>query len=336
LSDPQPLLPPHLRPAPRGIGVEAAWEVPGGRGEGLGFVDLEIGWHFHHRDLEDLNITRLLVGRNCRRQHHGTGVLGVVAARGGPGKVVGIARGLDRVAVASPLRHCWGSPHRAEAIQRAARALSPGDVLLIEDQITLPGFAELPPEASQDIGDAIRSATSSGIVVVEPAGNREKPWDLDELENEVHLGRFRTLNPASPQFVDSGAILVAAATSTVPHRRHPLSNFGRRVDCYAWGEGVYTCGSPDGDGYSDHTADFGGTSAAAAMIAGIALSVQGMVKAATGAPFKPARLRRLLGNPEYATPSENGPADRIGVMPDLARIVHKVIEPMRRSAAGPR
>jgi len=65
------------------------------------------------------------------------------------------------------------------------------------------------------------------------------------------------------------------------HQRWLRSNYGSRVDCYAWGEGVFTTTS-DTNGQAPATNlyrdDFGNTSAATAIIAGVALSVQGMAE----------------------------------------------------------
>jgi hypothetical protein len=44
-------------------------------------------------------------------------------------------------------------------------------------------------------------------------------------------------------FRDSGAIIVAAATSAAPHTRLVYSTFGQRIDCYAWGQNIRTCSS---------------------------------------------------------------------------------------------
>ncbi len=310
---------PHLGPAPAGIGAAAANARPGGRGQGMAFADMESGWNLDHVDLLDLNVQAPVFGVNCDDREHGTAVLGVVAARGTtPGGVIGIAPELAAVKVVSPLRSCFGRREMAQAIRHMAQALGPGDVLLLEAQISFSGVPDIPAEVVPFLADAIRFAVSRGIVVVEPVGN--KRVSLDRLEVE----RGRTLNPRDPRFQDSGAILVAAATADVPHRRHRDSSFGSRVDCYGWGERVVTCGGRIGNRLTDHTNDFSGTSAAAAMVAGVALCVQGMAKAKHGKPFSPQKLRNLLRDPDNGTLPEGGLEAGIGVMPDLEKLIGKI------------
>ena len=72
------------------------------------------------------------------------------------------------------------------------------------------------------------------------------------------------LNRTSAAFRDSGAIMVGAALSPLPHDRANFSNFGTRIDCYGWGENVTSAGygdltpvrTPDN---STYTAVFSGT-----------------------------------------------------------------------------
>ena len=68
--------------------------------------------------------------------------------------------------------------------------------------------------------DAIRLAVALGIVVVEAAGNGG--FDLDNYTDGA--GDF-VLRRGSVDFKDSGAIMVGASTSTVPHNRMGFSNF---------------------------------------------------------------------------------------------------------------
>src|SRR5262249_40750501 len=98
--------------------------------------------------------------------------------------------------------------------------------------------------------------------------------------------------------------------------------FGSRVDCFAWAENVmtYQATRPGEDLYSS---DFGGTSAAAAIVAGAALLVEGAVETKTGHRLDPTQLRALLADtaPNGNTPSNNPPVDQIGVMPNLRYIL---------------
>ena len=85
----------------------------------------------------------------------------------------------------------------------------------------------------------------------------------------------RTLDRFGADFQDSGAIMVGAASSTVPHIRRPSSNFGSRIDCYAWGENVDTLSTDrDGEATDLYTTSFNETSGASAIISGAAVITQ--------------------------------------------------------------
>ena len=53
----------YLEAAPYGINAPFAWEVQGGKGSGITFVDMEYGWLLNHEDLVHQNI-ELMSGRN--------------------------------------------------------------------------------------------------------------------------------------------------------------------------------------------------------------------------------------------------------------------------------
>jgi hypothetical protein len=121
--------------------------------------------------------------------------------------------------------------------------------------------------------------------------------------------------------------MVGAATAGPEHARIAGSNFGRRIDCYAWGEQVVTTG----DGVDSREIDrltetFSGTSAASAIVAGAAVLLQSIAKADRGQPLSPADLRALLRDPIAGTASVNPADDRIGVMPDLKKAVARIRE----------
>jgi hypothetical protein len=310
-NDPNTRFQTHLNAAPQAIDALAAWGVPGGDGLNVRVAGIEQGWT---RDHEDFQPPIPLNGHNHAYFDHGTSVLGVVAAarngRGGQG----IAYRAQPMAVSE-----WRTPsvhNIADAIIYAANTLRSGDILLIEAQVTV-NYTRWPVEVETANFEAIRLATAqgTGISVVEPAGN-----GYSNLKNFVHRTKGRVLDPSSSQGRDSGAIIVGAGTSSNPNNKVPLSNFGQRVDCFAWGENVYTASSgQSGSSRTGYTNSFGGTSAAAAMIAGVAASVQGMTRASNAAQvLDPLRLRALLRDPAKSTPAR--PSAEIGVMPDLRAI----------------
>jgi Subtilase family len=305
----------YLDAAPGGVDARWVWDFGVADGSGVGFVDLEQGWTLDHEDLVEARIT-LLSGQNRAYHGHGTAVLGEVAAvdnaRGG----VGISPAVT-TRVVSQWRTAT-SYSTAEAILDAARQMQAGDVLLLEAQTTYPtvsGF--VPVEIEELVFDAIRVAVSRGIVVVEAAGNGSV--DLDQLQdvNGRHI-----LNRQSEDFRDSGAIMVGAGSSGVPHTRLRFSNFGSRVDCFGWGERIDTCGDGwTGQDPAIYTTGFGGTSGASPIVTGAALLLQAFRISAGLRPYTPARLRDMLSATADNTPSANAGTDLIGVMPNLRAII---------------
>ncbi|MBL8866875.1 MAG: S8 family serine peptidase [Gemmataceae bacterium] len=339
----------YLDATPVGIGARWVWENTPANGSGVGLVDLEQGWILNHEDLLSPTIPTPIHGENIAYHNHGLQVLGVVRASDNDKGIIGIAPQCD-VRVASPWNcvpplpcadHsdvCAHDHNFAQAILAAVGAMSKGDVLLLEAQWGTAGggacYASPPwvPVEVDDINfDAIRLAVSKGIVVVEAAGNGSQ--DLDAFA----AGSKQILNPSAGKgvFRDSGAILVGAAVSVNPTSKSPLrspyfsTNYGSRVDCYAWGQGVYTTlqkyGSTALNEYGD---TFGETSASSAIVAGAAVLLQSWKILGGGAPYSPLELRAKLANrtPLVNTDSANGYAvDKIGVMPNLEAIINSEI-----------
>jgi len=354
----------HLNPAPKGIGSQEVWTtgVPGGdgsvtTGSGLAMIDLEQGWNLDHDDLPTKGTKPLsgLIQANSR--HHGTAVLGVICALDDGKGCIGIVPKLGSVQVISYIPAVANVPiKKANDILNASAKLSFGDVLVLETQADKPLSAnseatqQLPIELNDPaiidndpaIFDSIQLATALGIVVVEAAGNGKTDGsggvDLDKYPQLDRANWQPNQNPDP----DSGAIMVAAAQSAVVntvggskgHKRMAQSNFGSRIDCYAWGEDVMTAAAEPTTLRTDlYTGDtgtggekiplFGGTSAATAIVAGAALSVQGMAQA-KGFRLSPKQLRAILSDTTPPTPGgplTNAPSDdAIGVMPNLAWI----------------
>ncbi|MGV2527884.1 UNVERIFIED_CONTAM: S8 family serine peptidase, partial [Bacillus thuringiensis] len=136
----------------------------------------------------------------------------------------------------------------------------------------------------------------------------------------------------SPDFKDSGSIIVGASTARVPHKRLAFSNYGSRIDVYGWGEYVdtldtYQNQNSKGQKITDqniinrYTPNFRGTSSASPIIAGAAVSIQGIAKEHLGKAYSPKELRAILSNPNTGTKSNNPSSDKIGVLPDLRAIL---------------
>jgi hypothetical protein len=305
--------------APAGIDVRWAWGVADGYG--IGFVDMERGWTLNHEDLAAANIG-IISGVNQDFQGHGTAVLGEVVAVDNMTGGVGIAPRASARVVSQ-----WRSStnyNTAEAILSATGYMSAGDVMLLEAQTSHPnatGF--VPVEVEQAAFDAISAATAKGIIVVEAGANGSV--DLDDFQDSSNK---KILNRNSNDFRDSGAILVGAASSSVPHQRLGFSNFGSRIDCYAWGENVDTCGDGwTGNATSTYTSGFGGTSGATPIIAGAALILQSRRVSQNRPRYWPDQMRSLLSSPKLGTLSANPATDRIGVMPNLKTMLSQGRKP---------
>ena len=334
------------------FGIDARWaRRHGGDGSDVALVDLEQGWIPGHAEL-GWKSPALIHGNNRHRRedyegHHGTAVLGEIAAGDNRYGVVGIAPGVAKLGLTS---HFHDEPedtsppepmppsgsHVAEAIYAAIGHrpeteqvkhepfLKAGDVLLLEVQR---GY--LPTEVDPADFDAIRLASALGIIVVEAAGNGGR--NLDRYRDN----RGAIFNRRKGSYRESGAIMVGAALSALPHNRKRASNYGSRIDCYAWGTDVVTCGYGDlhsGGWDQTYTADFSNTSAAAPIIAGAALILQDMYQTAAtpaGAQEKrrlsPGQMRALLADPATGTPQGRGVSGHIGVMPNLRAIVENTL-----------
>lgn len=326
----------YLDPAPDGIDARYAWTVAGGDGTGIAFIDLEQGWVPDHEDLIDKAPT-LIFGTNrdgvgTYQGDHGTAVLGEVVGVDNALGVVGIAPNVSSVQMVSHYDGATGtSLHVADAIMAAIDVLSFGDVLLLEVQRTEAGFGLVPTETDSADFDTIQLAVALGIIVVEAAGNGDNDLDTytDGAGNQV-------LNRGSANFRDSGAIMVGAAESAVPHDRITTanwgwgSNYGSRIDCYGWGQNVTTCGYGDladgGTPQTEYTDTFGGTSSASPIVTGAVLCVQGVAVNQLGYRFSPGQMRAILADPANGTAQGGGVAGNIGVMPDLRQIIDNVIE----------
>ncbi|WP_287045080.1 S8 family peptidase [Herpetosiphon sp.] len=323
-----------------GIDAEAAWKVLEHAGKAITIVDIEKSWQLEHPDLLQHGsspITILPSLLHCDMHDpacadHGTNVLGVLVAQNNTEGGVGIAHDAA-AAVISP----WQKPSNgtnqpswniANAIVAASNYLTTlelsGNLILLELQIyqdlaggpytntpNQPGRL-LPVELEPANFEAIRLASELGIIVIEAAGNGASDlatcWDT--------VGTYQ-IEPETARYRDSGAILVGAVYSRDPNKatRTASSNYGQRVNCFAWGNGVFTTNA------SGYSLSFGGTSAAAAIIAGAAILAQAIGEQLRQARFSPEELRRLLTHPDACTYSAQPQHDRVGVMPDLGRII---------------
>ncbi|NUN15433.1 MAG: S8 family serine peptidase [Myxococcales bacterium] len=291
-----------------GGGCPAAWAQPGGSGLGRAVVVMESAAGIDHEDLAAHKITILVGDYEQTTQgnvNHGTKTLGTICASDNGVGVIRVAPCPSFVGFANSDFGLSYPDTELQIIDNLVTAqLLPGAVI----QHALHAGVG-PVELTAGMPPVFQLATALGGIVVESAGNF--PNDFDDSGVASY---YPQLDPTSPKFVDSGAIMVGGATHTVPHAN--MFNKGVRVDCHAWAEEVLTTvGSTTQFGF------YSGTSAASSIIAGVAVAVQGMAAMKFGAPLSPATLRNIFRNSKLGTPSANPATDKIGSMPDLRKIV---------------
>jgi len=320
----------YLGPAPLGLDARYAWTLPGGRGENVRVCDIEYNWNLTHSDLIDAAANLFIYVKgvnplpdqavNEASWNHGTAVIGeLIAADDGKG-ITGIAHGAQ-LGLINPLTG-GSTPDVAAAIRRATAAMEAGDVILLEQQSVqgprfdpTTGRGLVPIEFEPDVFNAIKAATTKGIIVVESAGNGSE--NLDRLAYDGKFDRTKR---------DSGAIMVGAGLpeggiyGPGPDRtRTAESNYGAIVDVQGWGRYITTTGYGDlrrEEGENNwYTIDFGATSGATSMVAGAAAVLESVVKARGEAPLSPVALRQLLKS--TGTPQAGDVSQRIGPRPDL-------------------
>lgn len=313
-----------LREAPEGIDARWFWKkYPEIDGKDLNFIDVEQGWPLKNKNLPP---TEMIFNENYnakKARDHGAAVLGIVAGLHHAGGCRGIVPKLGSVRSSSIYSRERGPLQVADAIVAAAAASPQAHVLLIEVQ--LGKIAYLPAETEQANFDAIRLAVAQGIVVVEAAGNGDQ-----NLDHWVSWDGKHYLNRKSRPYNDSGAIMVGAAEANSPHNRwcepelKTGSNYGSRIDCYAWGQSIATAGSGGprrgSQRASPYPHGFRGTSGASAIIAGAALLLQGFSAQFFGR-LSPIKTRAFLSSPKDGTKQGRNRKGKIGSMPSLKRII---------------
>ena len=333
----------YLDAAPDGLGI-SGYAPPNG-GSRPTVVVMDKVWHWQegaHPALRRVGIDPGFAGPTRAAYPgdfdndaaHATAALGLLGAR--------TAGGLDCDGIAVNASIAFASSHirqngrwieaiasRIESVTDPARnMMRAGDILLLELQMTgstIDSCGNQPPNPScytpvdvdPDVHAAILAATNvRGIIVIAAAGNGGT--DIADMRTYTMCDWYPALATAS------GAILVAACNmpdGNGAHTRRPDSNFGDRAACYAWGDQLVTL---DAGNPANLRADFGATSGASALVAGLAALVQ---HAATIPP--PVGLGRrvtvaeMQGALAYVAAGQAQPAagQQIGIMPNLDKII---------------
>ena len=304
--------------APTGVGIATAWAQTNGTGEGISICHVEGGWYVDH---EDFDLVYLGGGNMSTTswKNHGTACVSILAAVRNAYGVTGLAYGTDEIS-------CSGiDDGSASAWIRASNHLEEGDIIAASWGYggDLPdGYScscnplqagSQPAESNQSDFDAIQTVSANGRIVVNSAANGCVPMDHDFYDDIYDLSNR-----------DSGALIIGASETD----RDPacFTNYGSRIDAFAWGESIYSAGYGDlFDGGDDtrqyYTSDFGGTSGACPIVAGSIATLQAIYKNRnSGNTMDAWQLRNLLrttGTPQ-ASASSTKP---ISNMPDLEDLV---------------
>lgn len=327
----------YLNPSPIGINAKYAWDK-NIRGQNVGFIDLEQGWILcpKHEDLPMDKIKLLEVNGVAENRDrigsyigiHGINTLGVVLATNNDKGTIGIASDTEYTKLISydRSRSDRGQNIAESIVEVIVRLINGeiniGDILLLEVQLE-ENAIKWPAEIATANFDAIRLATALGLIVIEAAGNSKVNLDLWKPNNNNEY----PLSISSEGFRDSGAIMVGAAKWR-NGKYVNSANYGTRINCFAHGENVATSGGNEnwradieysmeemshillndkGDLSTDdrpdtssdnYTSNFGGTSAASAIIAGAAILLQSAYKNKCGhgsnTALSPLQMRHLL------------------------------------------
>jgi len=282
----------YLYASPIGINADAVWPEAGGMGQGVKMIDLEFGWLFTHEDLKPA----WYYGGAPAVADHGTAVLGEFGGQHNGYGINGIAPEMQIGAI--------NTDDLAARIAEANGVLSPGDLYLIEIQVSGPENW-MPMEWIPDVFAAIQTSTALGIVCIEAGANGTVNLD-DALYGDTFNRRVR----------DSGAIMVGAGTPNGLDAEW-FSDYGSRLDLQGWGSSIVTscCGDLQGGAPEvQYTAGFNGTSGASPIVTGSVGSLQGQCLALYARPLTPALAEEILST----TGSPWVGAKQIGERPNLA------------------
>lgn len=307
----------HVQPAPLGINPVPVWSATGGDGTGVRIVDVEWDWRENHPQLSQMQFS-IRPGIRAGTDHlanHGMATLGILATNDDTVDGVGIVPNAS--VIAAPLLQSVNGTVFSDYIGvfvGLAMELGFGDVVVSPTAVGSAGGHQMAPDFFAPYGDAVELCVSCGIVVLFGAGNDAANYDT-ELDD---FGKA-SFNPASPDFVDTGSIIVGGTNAN--RTKWPDSAYGARIDCHAEADGVYNLiwDSATGTAAGSLPGAYNGTSAAVAIVGAGVAALQGAYQAAHGSRLSPAQIRQLLGT--VGTPSADPAQDRIGLQPDLGALL---------------
>lgn len=336
-ESPAPPVPPNFVPQQNylstatGINAEQVYSVYNNHGAGVQVVDIEGAFNASHNDLPNIPLVLNVPMETTFGDNHGTSVLGQIVSKNN-------GWGTSGIAYDSPAKFAVRGQYWNNTIIAAANAIQPGDVILLELQLTNPAVGKYVPIEYKKVNyDAIKLVTGNKRVVVEAAGNGYQNLDLN-INKKGDAGHYPFDN-----LHNSGAIIVGAGTNhpdSIPRSRRDFSNYGSRVNVQAFGENVVTTGgditfvngvqtsippvfySAEGVNYY-YTNAFGGTSSASPIVTGACLLIQSVLKNTNNTYLTSLQMQQLLmstGKPQQGNTSEN-----IGPMPDAYKAIQSLL-----------
>jgi len=290
---------------------------------------LEGAWIEDHEDCSWLQSPRYLGLKPTAAltklwEDHGAACVGVMAGGRNPYGIRGIASDTRELFLISLANGSANMVNLAEAV------LEPGDVMstsFVYRPASSPEQFHAPRDFPQADWDAVRSAATKGIHYTFAAGNSN-----DDIETDP---QFRERYAAAA--LSSGGY-ICGATWAKSMARIPYSNYGStHVIANGWGEGVLSMGwghlfGPNNDKRQYYTNRFGGTSSAAATVAGVIASYVGAVKEQNGKTLLVAEVKAALRS--TGTPSTTG---NVGNRPDLGQLLgrHGLPDGLLVTTVGP-
>ncbi len=280
------------------VSATLGWDRGGGAG--IQVTVFDYSFYQDHTDFPPSTRLPLITGdTDLHHMQHGTRSLGVMAMQHNTQSGQGIVPNAE-----FRLATLYQSPSSAPISLRSRFVLA-GNATPVANVLVVPlalDGSSLPLETFEGYSDVLRLIVAAGVIVVLAAGNSN-----------------RKLTSADFPVPETGTILVGAGKANLD--RHPLSNYGHRVNCFAEGENVYTTTvfeNNAGQFISEKAISFGDTSAATAIIGGVVCAIQGALYQARGntALLTPSAMRASLQQGGIPCASQ---AD-IGVRPDLAQI----------------
>lgn len=342
----------YLLPAPGGIGASAAWLVPGGTGwptagGPVRVSDLEYSWNINHSDLQFVwydpppGFTPV---DPFSDDNHGTAVLGEMSSLNNGWGVTGTVYAANSAVTPTNYTTGWDI---GLALSWRASGSSPGDVIIIEQQMAGPNYPGVgaqdglvPIEWWASWYNVVVTTVGMGIHVVEAAGNGRENLDaaVYGTGNGGHWP-FLSVNNSGAIIVGAGAAPAAFSGSDVDRSRLWYSNYGSRLDLQGWGERVMTTGY--GSYYSAegknlwYTNTFGGTSSATPIVASAVAILSSIHRDANNSNISPNDVINILkstGSPQQAGTYPT--SQNIGPRPDLTAAIAALPSPSCCSLRG--